>query len=119
MSEFEELVKLLDGFSYDIKNYVGNNTFFIVDNHVELAKYLIENAVTILPYRVGDKIYYIDRHTNKVEEDIIKFITITKSGPKPILTWHNKHFWKYYVFGVNVFLNRESAEAAIKNNICT
>lgn len=114
MNEHERLVKLLDNFPYDLKDYAGNNTLFMVDDHIELAKYLIANGVMLLPYKVGDKIYYIDRHTNKVEEDTIKFITITKNGPKPILTRHNKHFWEYYVFGVNVFLNREAAEAAVK-----
>ncbi len=84
-----------------------------------IADTLIANGAVVLPYKVGDKIYYIDRHTNKLEEDTIKFITITKHGCKPILTKHNTKFWEYYVFGANVFLTREEAEANIvrKENI--
>lgn len=119
MNEHERLVELLDNFPYDLKDYAGNNTLFMVDDHIELAKYLIANGVMLLPYKVGDKIYYIDRHTNKVEEDTIKFITITKNGPKPILTWHNTGFWEYCVFGSNVFFTKEEATAAAEKIINT
>lgn len=42
-----QLVKLLDSFPYNIDKYIGNNSYFIVDDHVELAKYLIDNGVGI------------------------------------------------------------------------
>lgn len=112
MSEAEKLIKLLDNFHYDLEEYMDNNAAIIVDNHIDLAEYLTANGVVVLPYKVGDKIYYIDE--GKVEEDTIKFITITKDGCKPILTWHNRKFWDYYKFGVDVFLTKKEAEAKLK-----
>lgn len=81
----------------------------------ERADYLIDNGVMIIPYKVGDKLYYIDRKTNIIEEDTIKFITITKQGYKPILTRHNTRFWNYYMFGTNVFLTKEEALEKLKS----
>ena len=65
---------------------------------------------TIVPYSVGDTLYYIDRHTGKVETDRVKFITVTKAGPKPILDRHNTRFWEMYELGVNVFWSIEELE---------
>lgn len=79
------------------------------------ADYLIDHGVTILPCNVGDKIYYIDRHTQTIEEDTVKFLTITKSGIKPILESHNIKFWDFYKWGKSVFANRAEAESALVN----
>ena len=107
MCEHKKLVDLI--VSTDLSKSSGRlmDAYNIADN-------LIANGVTVLPYRVGDKIYYIDRYTNNIEEDIIKFITITKHGYKPILTRHNTKFWEYYMFGANAFLSKEEAEAVLK-----
>jgi uncharacterized membrane protein len=119
----EKLEELIGQVQDDGCDYSDCFTQWDRPRHIEnsvLVDYLINHGVTVLPYKVGDKLYYIDRHINTVEEDTIKFITITKNGPKPILTRHNARFWEYYVFGVNVFLTKEEATAAaIKNNICT
>jgi hypothetical protein len=64
---------------------------------------------TIVPYNVGDVLYYINRHTGEVETDTVKFITVTKDGAKPILEHHNIRFWKYYTFGVNTFWTEAEA----------
>ena len=107
MDTHEKLVEII--VSTDLSRSSGRLTdaYNIADN-------LIANGVTVLPYKVGDKIYYIDRYTNTVEEDTIKFITITKHGCKPILMRHSTKFWDYYVFGANVFLDKEEAEAALE-----
>ena len=49
----EKLIELLDNFQYDLKDYIGNNKAFVVDNHIELADHLIANGVTI-PVRCGE-----------------------------------------------------------------
>jgi hypothetical protein len=64
---------------------------------------------TIVPYNVGDVLYYINRHTGEIETDTVKFITVTKDGAKPILEHHNIRFWKYYTFGVNAFWTEAEA----------
>ena len=79
-----------------------------------LADYLLANGVIVPPCKVGDKIYYIDKYTNCVEEDTVKFFTVTKDGIKPILEFHNTKFWKYYKWGKTVFLTKEEAENALK-----
>jgi hypothetical protein len=78
---------------------------------INFAEHLIANGVTVLPCNVGDKIYYIDRFTHKVEVDTVKFLTITKNGVKPILTRHNIKFWDFYELGKTVFFTKEEAKA--------
>lgn len=73
----------------------------------------LEKAM-ILPYSIGDTLYYINERTGKIDTDTVKFITITKTGPKPILERHNRRFWKYYQFGVNVFWTKAECEVAIE-----
>ena len=76
-----------------------------------VADYLLDNGVTVLPCNVGDKIYFIDRYTGKIDEDTVKFLTITKNGCKPILTYHNIKFWDFYELGKTAFLTKDEAEA--------
>ena len=69
---------------------------------------------TIVPYNVGDTLYYISRYTGEIETDTVKFITITKNGAKPILEHHNTRFWEDYMFGYNVFWDEAEAIEAKK-----
>ena len=78
-----------------------------------IADGLIANGVTVLPCNVGDKIYYIDRYTGKIDDDTVKFLTITKNGIKPILTSHNIKFWDFYELGKTAFLTKDEAEATL------
>lgn len=78
-----------------------------------MADLMIANCVAVLPCNVGDKIYYINRYTNKVDEDTVKFLTITKNGVKPILTYHNIKFWDFYELGKTAFFTKDEAEAAL------
>lgn len=80
----------------------------------EAADYLLANGVIVPPCKVGDKIYYLDRHSKKVEEDTVRFLTITeKNGVRPILIRHNTKFWDFYEWGKTVFLTKEEAERAL------
>ena len=69
---------------------------------------------TIVPYNVGDTLYYISRYTGEIETDTVKFITVTKNGAKPILEHHNIRFWEDNVFGYNVFWTEAEALEAKK-----
>jgi hypothetical protein len=81
------------------------------------AARLLEKS-TIVPYNVGDTIYFISRYTGKIETDTVKFITVTKNGPKPILERHTIRFWEDYTFGYNVFWTEaEAIEAKNKQEI--
>ena len=43
----KEIIKLLDEFDYELNDYVCDNKYFMVDNHIELAKHLVANGVTV------------------------------------------------------------------------
>ena len=68
----------------------------------------------IVPYNVGDTLYYINRYSGNIETDTVKFITITKNGSKPILEHHNIRFWEDNMFGYNVFWTEAEAIEAKK-----
>ena len=85
-----------------------------LDTYQELADHLLANGVIVPPCKVGDVLFYIDRYSGEVEEDEVKFFTVTKNGIKPILTRHNIKFWEMYKWGKTVFLTKEEAEQALK-----
>ena len=60
MTDREKMIELLDNFQYDLKDYVGNNKAFVVDNHIELADHLIANGVTTVVRCAGCKWYDMD-----------------------------------------------------------
>lgn len=78
------------------------------------AARLLEKS-TIVPYSVGDTLYYINNRTGELETDTVKFITVTKNGAKPILEHHNIRFWETYMFGYNVFWTEAEAVEAKKS----
>lgn len=77
------------------------------------AARMLENSY-IVPYKVGDTLYFITTYTKEVEADTIKYITITKNGIKPILNHHNIRFWDYHEFGRDVFWTEAEALEAKK-----
>lgn len=85
----------------------------LVDPIEAVADYLLDSGITVLPCNVGDKIYYIDRYTGKIDDDTVKFLTITKNGIKPILTSHNIKFWDFYELGKTAFFTKDEAEATL------
>lgn len=85
----------------------------LVDPIEAVADYLLDNGVIVLPCKIGEQIYYIDRNTNIIRTDTVKYLTITRSGIKPILEHHNIRFWDYYKWGKNVFPSKEDAEVVI------
>ena len=77
------------------------------------AARLLEKS-TVVPFNVGDTLYFVSKYTGEVETDTVKFITVTKNGAKPILEHHNIRFWEDYMFGYNVFWSEPEAQEAKK-----
>lgn len=46
MKDIEKLVKLLDDFNRNLSTVASNEKYVIWDDHVELAKYLVDNDIT-------------------------------------------------------------------------
>lgn len=83
MTKREELVKILDNFPYDLKDYIGENKAFIVDDHIKLADHLISNGVIVQrhgywintpPYRASNGNY------NKAQECSVCHAYFVSSG---------------------------------------
>lgn len=68
----------------------------------------------LVPFNIGDTLYFINVHTGKVDSDKVKFITITKDGAKPILQHHNTKFWNFYELGRNAFWSEKEAQDALE-----
>lgn len=58
----EKLVKLLDSFNSDLSEYAGNPKFFVVDDNIKLADYLIANGVTVQQLTLPEQDYYVLRN---------------------------------------------------------
>lgn len=43
----EKLISVLDNFPYELSDYIDNNNYLVIDNHIELADYLI--AADVVP----------------------------------------------------------------------
>lgn len=43
----KQLIELLDNFQYELSDYISDNKYFVVDNHIELAKHLVNNGVMV------------------------------------------------------------------------
>ena len=79
-----------------------------------IADHLLSNGVIVPPIGVGQTLWYIDKYSQTVERDVVKFLTVTNNGVKPILQHHNVRFWEMYQWGKTVFLSKEEAEKALK-----
>lgn len=106
MSDRDRLIELLLRGSWD---------YLLCKENIELlTDHILADGWIRPPCKVGDKIYYIDKYSGKVEEDIVRFFTVTQNGTKPILVRHNTKFWDMYEWGKTVFLTKEEAERALK-----
>lgn len=75
-----------------------------------IANYLTECGSIVLPWKIGDIVYYINPSTNTIETDTVIRLTLTRSGCNPLLDHHNTGFWKYYKW----FRTRLEAEEYLK-----
>lgn len=99
MTDRERLIELLDD-----KQYHGNSTKSRVNyiQNSELADYLIEHGVIVLPCKVGDTVYQIDAER------------VFKSKIKAFVYDTENFAFDERAIGKSVFLTREEAEKALK-----
>ena len=86
------------------------------DAYEVAADYLLGNGVIVLPCKVGQTVWAIERYGGKpiaIIEGKVQMVGVTSRSVKVLLRNH-KDFNKTYVFGKTVFLTREAAEAALK-----
>jgi hypothetical protein len=60
-----------------------------------IANYLATSGCVVLPWKIGDTVYYIT-DDYKIETDTVIRLTITATDVNPILDHHNRGFWKHY-----------------------
>lgn len=106
-------VKMITCFDEDFKNAFDIYEGIAIDKLGRYEDLEEQERLVILPCKIGDTIFYINKYTNVIESDVVKFFTFTKDGIKPILKLHNKKFWDFYEWGKTVFLTREEAEATL------
>lgn len=111
MTDKEKLVEI-------VHNARMNALWHNAQNQSEyITDMLISDRVMLLPFMPGEKLYYVDRLSGEVEEDTVRYLTVTNKGINIILTRHNTKFWNYYTFGATVFRTRQEAEASMAS--CT
>ena len=86
----------------------------------DIAEYLLENGVIVLPVKVGQTVYVIPKYNGKpycgIQADKVQMIGITSRGIH-IKTRNNSPFNKTYFLGKTVFLTKEEAEKALKGGV--
>ena len=112
MTERERLIELLKKAPY------GANAITLSDKHKdsilgEIADYLLENGVVVLPCKVGDMVYIFERGSY--------IIPICGQGKPHWEIKIEKCSFKYWLldnhkFGVNMFFTREEAEKALEES---
>lgn len=113
MTSREKLIELLDK-----KQYQGNavETSMNYIQNSELADYLLENGVIVLPCKVGDTVYFLARSlytkNEKVKSGKVFRMAITEKG---IDLFVNNHSAKL-PYGKRSFLTKEEAEAKLKES---
>ena len=83
------------------------------NNIIEIAEYLLENGVTVLPCKLGATVYLIPKYNGKpycgVVKDKVQMIGITSRGIHIKAQQHHDHN-KTYILGKTAFLNETEAE---------
>lgn len=117
MSERERLIELLLE-SEPIKERDLDDDWG--DNEIsDIAEYLLENGVIVLPAKVGDILYITNEELNIIDEETVRTFFIghpSYNGDMPRLKMirTNKHDIPIEKFGKTVFLTKEEAEKALK-----
>lgn len=110
----ERLFNVLNNISEGLES--GFALYFTDGESEVIAEHILADGWRRLPCEIGETIYYLDKNTGNIEEDEVKFFTITKEGITPILKWHNKNFWKMHKWEETVFRTRKEAEDKVKEN---
>ena len=129
----ERLIRLLsqcfdigDSYTYNLTRVktafgvgtVGLDDFeeYTEDDVADLTDHLLEAGVILLPVKLGQTVWAIEKYRGKpiaIIEGKVQMVGVTSRSVKVLLRNH-KDFNKTFVLGKTVFLTREAAEAALK-----
>ena len=85
-----KLVELLDDFPYELSDYISDNKHFIVDDHIELAKHLVDNGIIVQKH--GKWIFDDDSiHCSICGYKALALIPYIDDGDKFIPLYANKY----------------------------
>lgn len=107
MTDRERLIRLMQEASQSKSDYAGNIGLG------QIADYLIEHGVIVLPCKVGDTVYYVTGiGHNLVKPAKVEEIIIDENGIKDLYVQGDGHNFEnsFDIF----FLTREEAEKALK-----
>lgn len=95
------MVELLDNFHRDLSPFAGNEKFFVVDDNVEQAEYLITNGVTVQDWisvkdRFPEVVSTHKGHRGTVKKSIrVLCVCVQKSGKTMVkegyCEWYNDY----------------------------
>lgn len=126
MTDREELIRLMQEASQSKSDYAGNIGLG------QIADYLLEHGVIVLPCKVGDTVYELDedgRIVKGIVQSIRQNLIRNKQGRWIVTSWlddyyvdlngtrfpREAHLYSpFSSFGETVFLTREEAEKALK-----
>lgn len=116
MSERERLIEILNNAPFGYEQLGQRFYKHILEN---IADYLLENGVIVLPAKVGDTLYITNEELNIIDEETVRTFFIghpSYNGDMPCLKMirTNKHDIPIEKFGKTVFLTKEQAEKALK-----
>ena len=107
MTDRERLIRLMQEASQSKSDYAGNIGLG------QIADYLIEHGVIVLPCKVGDTVYYVTGiGHNLVKPAKVEEIIIDENGIKDLYVQGDGHNFEnsFDIF----FLTREEAEKALE-----
>lgn len=123
MTERERLIELIkDSGELERGGLLYNDIGFRSE---QLADYLLENGVIVSPCKVGDTVYYFNKNPlnlmireNTIYEAMVVRIVNTRLGTYLVIQICNElgctEIPNINEFGKNVFLTREEAEKALR-----
>lgn len=90
----KELFNLVCG-SYQTDECIAHCNYGPCCTCLRITNYLEANGCVILPWKIGDTVYYITDNY-QIDTDTIIRLTITSTGINPLLKRHKRGFWKSY-----------------------
>lgn len=108
MSERERLIEILNEAQLKCDDNYG------MTNTTQMADYLLENGVIVLPVKVGTKVYLPTINETKILERTIDGYRTITDGYAPVEMLVDGCWGRIDHIGKTVFSTREEAEKALK-----
>ena len=110
MTDRERLIRLMQEASQSKSDYAGNIGLG------QIADYLLEHGVIVLPCKVGDIVYVTYQDSQTIEEKRVKSMSHKINELENSMKFICRHNYGFLDTDINrkVFLTREEAEKALK-----